>query len=277
MLTLIDSHAHLDAPELLADLPGVLERAAQAGVASILTIGCACSGADVIPQILELVEAHDNVYAGVGVHPHDARLYSESVAQEIAGAMRHPKVVGLGEIGLDYYYEHSPRARQQQVFREQLRLARSLQKPVIIHSREAADDTCAILEEEFDQHNDSLQGVFHCFTYDLETARRALKMGFYFSFGGMITFPKSHEMRRVIRELPLDRVLLETDSPYLAPVPFRGKPNQPAYTLQVAEKMAEVREISLQEVASATTGNFWRLFGIREVSSSKPQLPSIDF
>ncbi len=255
----IDSHAHLDSSDFHSDWEEMLARASQARVTSILTIGCVGEKRRVLSRTIKLVEEHENIFAALGVHPHDARFFSKDLAEEILQYMGHHKVLGWGEIGLDFHYENSSRDQQREAFRQQLRLARAANNPVIIHSRGAEEETCQILEEEF-ADLDRPAGVLHCFTSSLETAQRCLQLGFYISWGGIITFSKSEELRKVARQLPFDRLLIETDSPYLAPVPFRGRRNEPAFVVKVAEKLAEVRETSLEDVATTTSANFNRLF-----------------
>ena len=255
----IDSHAHLDSSDFDSDWEQMLARAAQARVTSILTIACVGEKRRILPRTIKLVEEHENLFAALGVHPHDARFFSKDLAEEILQYMGHDKVLGWGEIGLDFHYENSSREQQREAFRQQLRLARAANKPVIIHSREAEEETCRILEEEFSDL-DGPAGVLHCFTSSLATAQRSLQLGFYISWGGIITFPKSEELRDIARQLPFDRLLIETDSPYLAPVPFRGRRNEPAFVVKVAERLAEVRGTSLEDIANTTTANFNRLF-----------------
>ena len=256
---LVDSHAHLDSPELSDELDRVLDRAGKAGVTQLLTIGCVSQDLEAIARGLSLAEEYPHIFVALGVHPHDARGYTAETGGEILQAMSHPKVIGWGEIGLDYYYQNSDVESQFTCFRSQLELALQAQKPVIIHSRAAAEPTCSILEEYV---QDGLRGVLHCFTYDQATADRCLDFGFYLSFGGIITFPKAEDLQSIARQTPSDRYLLETDSPYLAPVPFRGKTNQPAYVVKVAEKLAELRNLDLETIARESTQNFERLFGL---------------
>ena len=256
---LVDSHAHLNSPELSDELDEVLDRAGKAGVTHLLTIGCVSPDLEAITQGLNLVQEHANIFAALGVHPHDAQGYTAEIGGKILQTMSHPKVIGWGEIGLDYYYQNSDAESQITCFRSQLELALQAQKPVIIHSRAAAEPTCSILEEYV---QDGLRGVLHCFTYDQTTADRCLDFGFYLSFGGIVTFPRAEELQSIARQTPPDRYLLETDSPYLAPVPFRGKTNQPAYVVKVAEKLAELRNVDLETIARESTKNFERLFGL---------------
>ncbi len=254
----IDSHAHLDDSSFQDDLEAVLKRASDSGVHGILTVGCAGEDRELIPRVLEIVESHSGIWAAFGVHPHDARHFDRDWERRLLEAMQHPKVLGWGEIGLDYYYDFSPRDQQQLAFRRQLRLAREAGKPVIIHSRDALVDTCGILEEEAGAG--PLSGVMHCYVYAQETAVRCLDLGLSIAFGGMLTFRKSQALRDVAATIPLDRLLIETDSPYLAPVPFRGKRNEPAHVVRVAETLAEIQGVKVEEVARATTANFHLVF-----------------
>ena len=256
---LVDSHAHLDSPELSDELDEVLDRAGKAGVTHLLTIGCVSQDLEAISRGLCLVQQHPHIFAALGVHPHDAGGYTAEIGRAILRTMSHPRVIGWGEIGLDYYYQNSDVESQITCFRSQLELALQAEKPVIIHSRAAAEPTCSILEE-YVQHD--LQGVLHCFTYDQTTADRCLDFGFYLSFGGIVTFSKAKELQSIARQTPSDRYLVETDSPYLAPVPVRGKTNQPAYVVKVAEKLAQLRNVDVATVARESSQNFERLFGL---------------
>ena len=256
---LVDSHAHLDSPELSDVVDEVIDRARRAGVTHILTIGCVTEDLEAIARGLRLAEQYAHIFVALGVHPHDAGGYSAEIGHKISRTMNHPKVVGWGEIGLDYYYQNSDAESQITCFRSQLELALQAEKPVIIHSRGAAEPTCSILEE---RTQDGLQGVMHCFTYDQRTADRCLNFGFYLSFGGIVTFSKAEELQSIARQTPSDRYLVETDSPYLAPVPFRGRTNQPAYVAKVAEKLAQLRDVDVDTVARESSQNFERLFGV---------------
>lgn len=253
---LVDSHAHLDFDLYSEDLPAVLERAAQAGVGRILTIGCVGEEAGVVERVRALI-SRENIYAAFGVHPHDARHFTPEIEEQLASLMSEPRVVGWGEIGLDFHYDHSPREQQISAFRSQLRRACLLGKPVIIHTREADEQTCAILEEE---PLPPAPGVLHCFTSDRATAERCLALGFYISFGGILSFKTAARLREIARDVPDERLLIETDSPYLAPEPFRGRRNEPAFVARVAEVLAEVRGATPQAIAEQTTRNFARLF-----------------
>lgn len=258
-MSFIDSHAHLDFPDIQRDLETVLRSAADAEVTTILSVACVRTESHSLDGVVAIAERYPQVCAAAGVHPHDASLYDSVLEERITSVMAHPKVVAWGEIGLDYYYDNSPRQVQEEAFRRQLRAAREVGKPVIIHSRSASEDTCRILEEEFTESG--LGGVMHCFSYDQEVADRCLEFGFHLSFGGILTFPKAEEVRRIAKATPADRYLIETDSPYLAPVPFRGKTNQPAWVARVAEKLAEVREATPARVGAESSANFKRLFG----------------
>ncbi|WP_447971137.1 TatD family hydrolase [Nitrospira sp. M1] len=255
---LIDSHVHLDDERYHADRAEIFTRAHEAGVEAFVTIGCdlATSRAAV-----ELADRHANVYATIGVHPHEVKHIEDDWYQELRELAKHPKVVGYGEIGLDFHYDHSPRDTQRQRFREQIQLAHELQLPIVIHTREAQDDTITILREE---HASEIGGVIHCFSGDASLATNALDLGFYISFSGIITFRNATVLREIIETVPDNRLLIETDAPYLTPVPYRGKRNESAYIKQVAEKIAEVKEGSTPEaferIAEITTANAKRLF-----------------
>lgn len=246
---LVDSHCHLDDPQFDADRDAVIQRALAAGVEQILAIGSA-------PPDLEagirLAEAWPQILATVGVHPHDAAKATEGTFERLSQLLAHPKVVGIGEIGLDYHYDFSPREVQREVFSRQLAMAR---KPVIIHTREAWDDTLRLLRE-----HPGVAGVFHCFSGGPEEAEQVLAMGFYISFTGVVTFPKALRIQEAARRVPSDRLLVETDAPYLAPVPKRGKRNEPAFVVETARRLAELRGETLDQLAAATTDNFRRVF-----------------
>ena len=253
----VDSHAHLDSPDFRSDVEKVLLRASQAQVSEIVTIGCFSQTPEDQPDFVQLLDEHEVVYGCAGVHPHDARFYGPELEEDLVRLMEHPKMLGWGEIGLDFHYENSPRSQQVEAFRQQLKRARELGKPVVIHMREAEDLTCQILEEEFSQ---GPGGVLHCFTASFETAERCLALGFYISFGGILTFRRADELRETALQIPPDRLLIETDAPYLAPVPFRGKRNEPAFVVRVAETLAEIRRQKVEEIGELTTANFRRLF-----------------
>lgn len=251
---LVDSHCHLDYPEF-ADLDAVVRRAGEAGVGAMLTIGTELSR---FPGVLAVAEAQDNIYCTVGVHPHEAGKGDMVALDELLRLAQHPKVVGFGETGLDYFYEHSPRAEQQESFRIHIEAARRMQLPLIVHTRDADDDTLEILTDEMKKG--PFPGLIHCFSASKAFGEQAVEMGLYISISGIITFNKADNVREAVKDVPLDRLLVETDAPYLAPVPFRGKPNEPAYTRHTAEKLAEIKGVSFIELAQATTDNFYRLF-----------------
>ena len=223
----------------------------------MVMIGCVRGAIESIDVFRGLVEDDECLYGSIGVHPHDARFYHDGLGEEMQQLMEHPKILGWGEIGLDFHYEHSPRSQQIEAFRQQLRRAREAGKPVVIHSREAEELTCQILEEEFSQ---GPGGVLHCFTAGLEMAQRCLDLGFHISFGGILTFRKAESLRQIAERIPSDRLLIETDSPYLAPVPFRSKRNEPALVVKVSEVLGESRGATSEEIGALTTNNFDRLF-----------------
>ena len=258
---MIDSHCHIAGEEFAADLEAVVGRATAAGLTGAMVILAAGDAVEVSRMAL-VQAAWPQAVCAVGVHPQSA----EQCADDPAGAARavaavidsQPRARAVGEIGLDYHYDHAPRDVQREVFREQIRLARQRRLPLVIHTREAEDDTFAILREE---HAEEVGGVFHCFTGDRAMARRALDLGFHVSLSGIVTFPKAPELREVARMLPSDRLLIETDSPSLSPVPHRGSRNEPARVVHVAEVVARERGEDLAQVVAVTTANFERLFG----------------
>lgn len=250
---LIDSHCHLDDRRFADDLEAVLDRAAAAGVTRILSIGTG-EGPPEIDRAVRLAERYEQVYASIGVHPHDASKVTPQTLDDLRAIASHPKVVAFGEIGLDYHYDFSPREVQCEAFIAQLKLARDLDLPITIHTREAWEDTMSILRENWIG-----QGIMHCFTGDPAQAREALAMGFHLSFGGVLTFKTAELVRESARITPDDRLLIETDAPYLAPIPYRGKRNEPAMMVETARKLAEVRKTTPDHIASTTTTNFERL------------------
>jgi TatD DNase family protein len=268
----IDSHCHLDmlprwvegelTPEAVSqEIDQAIQRASDAGVEWILNPG---STWDETPDVLAVAERHPHVFASVGIHPHEADSWDDASYERLKALAAHPKVLAIGEIGLDYYYAHGSREAQHRAFREQLRLARELALPVIVHTRDAEDDTVAILNEE-----GATYGVIHCFTGTTALAQTTLEMGFYISFSGMVTFKKSEELRATAAVVPLDRLLIETDAPYLAPPPHRGKRNEPAYVVKVAEALAEVHGVGLAEIAERSTENALRLFKFQGTADRK--------
>lgn len=257
---LVDSHCHLDFPDLASDLPGILERMRTAGVGCAV---CVSVNLEDFPRVLALSERHPELYATVGVHPEytDAEEPTKARLLELAA---HPKVIAIGETGLDYYWQKDRPEWQRQRFRTHIRAARDCGKPLVVHMRDAADDTLGILAEE---EASAVGGIMHCFTETWDVARRALDLGFLISFSGIVTFRNATAIHEVARMAPLDRILVETDAPYLAPVPYRGKRNEPSYVRHVAESVASLRGISTEEVVSATTSNFYRLFNNLEKPS----------
>ena len=255
---MIDSHCHVDNQAFAADREAVIERALAAGVTHLLAIGTGEGPPHDLGAAIALAEKHACFRATVGVHPHDAAKATGETFLRLAELVKHPKVVGYGEIGLDYHYDFSPRDVQQGVFIEQMALARDAGLPIVIHTREAWDDTFRLIEEHWPPENG---GVFHCFSGGKEEMARAVALGFHIGLGGVLTFPKSDALREAARETPADRLLLETDAPYLAPVPFRGKRCEPAHTMHTAARLAEVRGVTLAEIDRLTTANFERLFG----------------
>ncbi|MDD5249467.1 MAG: TatD family hydrolase [Rhodocyclaceae bacterium] len=250
---LVDSHCHLDFPELAASIPHVLERMAANGVGWAL---CAGVTLERLPAVLALAHAHGNLFAAVGVHP-DVEEGAEADEDALVSLAADPKVVAIGETGLDYYRLQGDLEWQRRRFRVHIAAARRAGKPLIIHTRAAAADTLRVLREE---RAEAVGGVFHCFTEDMETARQALDLGFFISVSGIVTFKNATVLKEVARTVPLDRLLVETDSPYLAPVPHRGKTNEPSYVRHVAEELARLRNLSFDDIAAATTANFFRLF-----------------
>ena len=250
---LVDSHCHLDFPDLASRLPELLQRMEENTVGLAVCIGV---NLEDFPRVLALAEAHPQLWATVGVHPEytDVREPDEN---ELLALANHPKVIAIGETGLDYYWQKDKPEWQRARFRTHIRAARRCGKPLVVHTRESAEDTLNVLAEE---GADAVGGVMHCFTENWEVARQALDLGFYISFSGIVTFKNAAIVKDVARKCPLDRILVETDSPYLAPMPYRGKQNQPAYVRHVAEEIARLREISLEDVTAATTQNFFTLF-----------------
>jgi TatD DNase family protein len=263
----VDSHAHLEMEQFDADRSAMLERAQQAGLTRILAIGSG-TGPGSLDCAIKLAEEHPWIYATIGIHPHEAKLATEEDFQEMAEYAANPKVIAWGEIGLDYHYDHSPREVQREVFIRQMDQAATAQLPIIIHCRptdnteNAWDETLELLAKHWAPHQ--LGGILHCFTGSMRHAEAAAEIGFLISFSGNVTFPKAANIREAAQKLPLNKILIETDSPFLAPVPMRGKRNEPAFVVKVAEKVAEVRGMTVEEVAQATSRNFFRLFPVTE-------------
>lgn len=256
---LIDSHAHLDSGQFDRDRRETVERAVENGISHILSIGCDIESSR---KNITIAEDYEQVYAAVGVHPHDAGEINPESLEQLKDMLQHPKVVALGEIGLDYYRNRSPREVQIKAFRQQLRLALEVNKPIIVHDREAHDDVMPILAEEDAAR---VGGVLHCFSGDKAMAKQCLDMGFYLSFPGPVTYPKNESTRDVVRAVPIERLLVETDCPYLSPQPFRGKRNEPAYVRFTAEKIAEIKNLSIDDIARITSRNCKTLFGFGKV------------
>lgn len=259
----IDSHAHLDVSNYDADRAEVIARARAAGVELMLEIAGSDVGKGSLEPGLRLADEHEFIYAAIGLHPHEASLYNTLLEKTLLDCSRHPKVVGWGEIGLDYHYDNSPRDVQRQVFQRQLELAIERRLPVIIHTREAEEDTIAILRKTWAENGGAdIGGIIHCFTSSQALADAALEMGFYISFSGVLTFKTAEELRSVAQSVPMERLLIETDCPFLAPIPHRGKRNEPAFVIETAKKLAELKQTSIEEIADVTSGNFRRLFGL---------------
>ena len=270
----VDSHAHLEMEQFDADRDAMLERARAAGVETILAIGSG-TGPGSLDCAIELARQHDWIFATIGIHPHEAKLAGDEDYAELQALAGHEKVIAWGEIGLDYYYDHSPRDLQKQVFLRQMELAAAARLPIVIHCRpsegsdDAWDDTLALLRQHWAGRK--LGGILHCFTGSVRHMQAAMEMGFLISFSGNVTFAKAQSIRDAAAAAALDGMLIETDSPFLAPAPLRGKRNEPAYVVKVAEKIAEVRGIGAAEVAAATTANFRRFFAAHNKFPVKSQ------
>jgi TatD DNase family protein len=264
---LVDSHCHLDFPDYAEERDAVVARAKEAGVGVMLTISTRLTTFD---HVRDIADRHDGVYCTVGVHPHDVDGEPQATnTGRLIKLSKHPKVIGFGETGLDYYYEHSNRERQKEAFRAHLEAARQAGLPVIVHTRDADRDLMATLRAE--SGKGGLTGLIHCFAASRELAQCALELGFYISFSGIVTFKKADALRAIARELPLDRLLVETDAPYLAPVPYRGKRNEPAFVVHTASGLAAALGVAPEVVAEATTENFFRLFA----KAKKPAPPCV--
>jgi len=270
-LVLVDSHAHLEGTRFDADREQVIARAKETGVQTIVAIGNG-DGPSNFDCGIHLAEQHDFMYATVGIHPHEARLADQTAYDRMAQLARHPKVIAWGEIGLDYFYDHSPRETQRTVFIKQMELARAAKLPIVIHCRpsdgsdNAWDDCLNLLAEHWAQTG--LQGILHCFTGTWKHAKRALDIGFMISFAGNLTFPKAQQIRDAALEVPLDRLLIETDSPFLAPLPHRGKRNEPAFVKEVARQLGELRGLTTEAIGAQTTENFYQFFSLHEKLNS---------
>ena len=308
-MTLIDSHCHIDGEAFDEDRDEVVRRARDAGVAAMLNVGTGDPHSDDFRRAVAVAERYESVYASVGVHPHDAKLYDDAAEQHLIELTKSEKVIAWGEIGLDYYYDHSPRDVQREVFRRQIRVAKGLGLPIIVHSRDADDETVLILTKEFDRSKDTpvrmsvasmrsdfreqdplidrddlaggtgdadksvrSPGIMHCFGGTPEMAKALMEIGFLISFAGNVTFKKAENLRDAARVVPLDRLLVETDCPFLTPVPFRGKRNEPSYVVQTAQFLADFYGVSFETLAERTTRNFLDLFRIslfQEIETDK--------
>ena len=263
----VDSHAHLEGRRFDSDREQVIARARESGVETIVAIGNGDGPANFDCGI-QLAEKYEFIYATIGIHPHEARLANQAALDRMEQLARHPKIIAWGEIGLDYFYDHSPRDVQQKAFIKQMELARAAKLPIVIHCRpsegkeDAWDDCLRLIQERW--ASAGIGGVLHCFTGNASQAKRALDMGFMVSFAGNLTFPKAQQIRDAAMEVPLDRMLIETDSPFLAPVPHRGKRNEPAFVKEVARQMGELRGVSTEDIGRQTTGNFYRFFSLHE-------------
>jgi TatD DNase family protein len=252
---LVDSHCHLDFPEFAPELDQIVERARVAGVGRMVTISTRVKK---LAQVLAVAEKYPDVFASVGTHPHNAQEELDIDAAALVRLSQHPKIVALGEAGLDYHYDKLPRADQAWGFREHIKAARETGLPLVIHTREADADTAVILEEEMGKG--AFPAVLHCYTGGRELAFKAVELGLYVGFTGIITFRNGEALREIARDLPADRILVETDAPFLAPIPYRGKRNEPAFVVNTARVLAETRGVSEAEIARQTTENFFRLF-----------------
>ena len=257
---LIDSHCHLDNEQFAEDREAVIERALAAGVEHMVAIGSGDGPPDLEAGI-RLADRYPFIYATIGVHPHDASQATAETYRQLRELMAHPKVIAMGEMGLDYHYDHSPRDVQRDVFVEQMRIARDARKPIVIHTRSAWADTITLLREHWaaPDGKPQLGGILHCFSEGPREAEEALEIGFHISFAGIVTFPKATAIQEAARIVPAGRLLIETDAPYLAPVPKRGKRNEPAYVVETARKLAELRGVTLEEIAQTTSDNWRRL------------------
>ena len=254
----IDSHAHIDGPEFDADRGEVIERAQAAGVSVVLNIGTGDPHSDAFERAVELSKKYESVYTGIGTHPHDARLYDDAAEEKIKKLINNERVIAWGEIGLDFHYDNSPRDVQVDVFKRQLHAARECDLPVVIHTREAETETIEILRSQY--AGAQRRGIFHCFSGSMELAQQAIEIGFMISFSGIVTFKKAGELREVAKQVPLDRLLIETDCPYLSPIPYRGKRNEPAYVVEVARCLAGLHGMVIDEMGHVTSENFQQFF-----------------
>jgi TatD DNase family protein len=268
----VDSHAHLDGTQFDSDRKEVIARARESGVRTMVAIGNG-DGPPTLDAGIKLAEMYPFLYATIGIHPHEARLASDHAYAEMERLARHPKVIAWGEIGLDYFYDHSPRDTQKQVFSRQMELAAAAKLPIVIHCRpsdnseNAWDDCLQMIHDQWAPNG--IGGVLHCFTGTWPQARRALDMGFMISFAGNVTFPRAQQIRDAALDVPLDRMFIETDCPYLAPVPYRGKRNEPSFVKETARKLGELRGLSMEDIGEQTARNFYNFFKISETVESK--------
>jgi len=259
----VDSHCHIDGEAFDADRDEIIQRAKDAGVKIMLNVGTGNPHTGEIKKAVEVAENYENVFASVGVHPHDARVYDDKAENYLIDLMKSSeKVIAWGEIGLDFYYDHSPREIQIEVFKKQIRIAKDLNSPIIIHSRDANEETVEILQDECSYEN-FRGGIMHCFGGTAEMAQELIKIGFLVSFAGNVTFKKAENLREAARVVPLDKLLIETDCPFLTPVPFRGKRNEPSFVVHTAKFLADFYEITLEDLARATTQNFLNFFNLK--------------
>lgn len=250
---LVDSHCHLDFPDFAEEREAIIARARDTGVATMLTIS---TRLDQFPGVRAIAETHDDIWCSVGAHPHEAADHADLMAERLVALAAHPRVIGIGETGLDFHYDHSPRDLQERVFRAHIAAAKAAGLPLIVHAREADEEIARILEETRPP-----AGVLHCFSSGRGLAERALAIGFCISISGIVTFRNADELRAIVRDVPLDRLLVETDAPYLAPVPYRGKRNEPAFVAATAAAVAVLKGVEPDALATATTANFFKLFG----------------
>jgi len=267
----VDSHCHLDGPRFNSDRDQVIAHAREAGIVNMLAVGTG-DGPGTLDCAVKIAQQHDFIYATIGIHPHEAKLATDADFAHLEQLSRSRKVIAWGEIGLDYYYDHSPRETQKNVFTRQMEISTAAKLPIVIHCRpsdnsdNAWDDCLALIEQHWKPSG--LGGILHCFTGKWQHAKRALDIGFMISFAGNITFPKARQIRDVALQVPLDRMLIETDCPYLAPIPYRGKRNEPAYVKEVARQIGELRGISTEDAGERTSQNFYRFFSLPPGSSS---------
>ncbi len=259
----VDSHCHLDFDALSGDLDAVLARAADAGVSTMVTI---CTKLSEFDRVRRIAEAHQNIWCSVGIHPHNADSEPKTGAEELIRLAEHPKVIGIGETGLDYYYDYSPRDLQKAAFRKHIGAARETGLPLIVHSRDADEDMAEILSDEMGKG--AYPGLMHCFSSSPALCQTAVGLGLSISLSGIITFNKADELKHIARDVPMERLLIETDAPYLAPVPHRGKTNEPSFVVGTATKLAEIKGVSVEEIATVTTANFFELFK----NAARPEL-----